>query len=386
MAENHARLQTPERRFILLGSHGENLKRAFENDLQETANYRFDDPKLFTHKGNYGVCGGYGDLHVLDCDDLGRWTEIGILQLIHETFTIESRPGHRQYYITCKKHFQSGGLFDPEKIEINKAGKPEYVHIGDIKAGSKDGICGGYVVGPGCKHPSGSICAVVGDVPIAEVSREHLQSIIARFKTNKKVDTDYKKLEQAVTKSKQRKHAGKDPLDSLRVEDIMQPVGNVTRSGDELRGDHHVNGSKNGGNYVINIVKNLWHCKRCESGGGAAAAIAVKHDLISCADAAHGELRGDLFKEVLKIAAEKYGMAGNGNGSSVAATEISEADLKTLPKVFNPRLEVRLEAGNFITKYMIYAETTSDAYSEYHYASGLVLASVAADRQIVISM
>jgi hypothetical protein len=66
--------------------------------------------------------------------------------------------------------------------------------------------------------------------------------------------------------------------------------------------------------------------------------------------------------------------------------EISEEDLKAQPKAFNPRLEVRLEPGNFITKYMAYAVTTSDAYEEYHYASGLVLVSVAADRQIVISM
>jgi hypothetical protein len=66
--------------------------------------------------------------------------------------------------------------------------------------------------------------------------------------------------------------------------------------------------------------------------------------------------------------------------------EITEEDLKTLPKTFNPRLEVRLEARNFITKYMAYAKTTSDAYEEYHFASGLVLLSVAADRQIVISM
>jgi len=66
--------------------------------------------------------------------------------------------------------------------------------------------------------------------------------------------------------------------------------------------------------------------------------------------------------------------------------EITEDELKTLPKTFNPRLEVRLEAGNFITKYMAYAKTTSDAYEEYHFASALVLLSVAADRQIVISM
>lgn len=44
-----------------------------------------------------------------------------------------------------------------------------------------------------------------------------------------------------------------------------------------------------------------------------AAAIAVKHGLISCSAAGAGELRGDLFKQALKIAKEKYGMTGNGN-------------------------------------------------------------------------
>jgi hypothetical protein len=305
MAALHPRLQTPQRRFVLLGAVGEDLKKPFENAWQETANYQYDDPKLAAHKGNYGVCGGYGDLHIIDSDDLPRWGELDVLPLIPATFTIESRPGHRQFYVTCKEHFQSGGLFDPEKTEINEAGRPEYIHIGDIKAGAKDGICGGQAVGPGCKHPSGSIYQVVVDAPIAEVSRERLQSIISRFKTSKKADTDYKKLEQAVTKAKQRKYVAKDPLDSLLVVDIMPPAGETSQSGDELRGDHPVHGSTNGGNYVVNTTTNLWHCFRCESGGGAALAIAVKHGIISCSDASAGVLRGDLFKQVMKVAREQ---------------------------------------------------------------------------------
>lgn len=305
MASPHPRLQTPERRFVLLGSSGEGLKKPFEDAWQETANYQHDDPKLLAHRGNYGVCGGYGDLHIVDCDDQARWQELEILPLIPTTLTIESRPGHRQFYVICKEHFQSGGLFDPEKTELNEAGKPEYIHIGDLKAGSKDGICGGQAVGPGCRHPSGSIYTVVVDAPIAEVSREHLQSIISRFKTSKKVNTNYQRLEENATKAKQLKYAEKDPLDSLRVQDIMPPMGNVSRSGDELRGDHPVHGSTNGGNYVINTSKNLWHCKRCESGGGAALAIAVKHGIISCSDASAGMLRGDLFKAVMKVAREQ---------------------------------------------------------------------------------
>ena len=66
--------------------------------------------------------------------------------------------------------------------------------------------------------------------------------------------------------------------------------------------------------------------------------------------------------------------------------EITEEELKELPITFNPRLEVHLEDSNFMTRYMVYAKTTSDAYEEYHFASALVLLSVAADRQIVISM
>lgn len=392
MAEIPTRLQTPERRFILLGSHGEDLKRAFEKDWQETANYQFDDPKLSSHRGNYGVCGGHGDLHIIDCDDLERWTTLGIIPLIPTTFTIESRPGHRQYYVTCEEHFQSGGLYDPEKTVVNDAGKPEYVHIGDIKAGSKDGICGGYVVGPGCRHPSGSIYQVVVDAPISEVNKEHLQSIVSRFKTSKKVNTNYQRAEEQVKGARQRRYEEKDPLDVLQVVDIMPPVGNVTRSGDELRGDHPIHGSTNGGNYVINTVKNVWHCKRCESGGGAAAAIAVRHGLVSCSDAGPGELRGDLFKQVLKIAREKYGMAGNGNHAGPKAEEqaangeISEEELNAYSLSAGPKFECNLPADHFIQRFMAYGSDISDAYIEYWFAGGLFALAVAADKKIKVSL
>ncbi len=385
MVEIPSRLQTLERRFILLGSHDEALKRAFEKDWQETANYQFDDPKLLSHRGNYGVCGGYGDLHIIDCDDLSRWKELEIFTLIPETFTIESRPGHRQYYLLCKEPFQSGGLFDPTKTEINEAGKPEYVHIGDIKAGSKDGFCGGYVVGPGCRHTSGSIYQIVVDAPIAEVNREHLQSIISKFNTSKKVNTNFQKAEEQVKAARTHRYEEKDPLDVLQVVDIMPPMGNVTQSGDELRGDHPVHGSTNGGNYVINTVKNVWHCKRCESGGGAAAAIAVRHGLISCSDAAPSELRGDLFKEVLKIAKEKYGMAGNSNGDTVTAnivSEISEEELNAYSLSEGPKFECNLPMDHFIQRFMAYGSDISDAYIEYWFAGGLFALAVAADKKI----
>jgi len=309
MVEIHPRLRKDELRFVLLGSFGEDLKKPFEKDWQKKSNYRYDDPRLSEHMkrgGNYGVAGGYGDLHIIDCDDLNRWLEMGVMSLIPPTFAIESRPGHRQFYLKCEEHFNSVGLFDPERTEINKQAKHDYVHIGDIKAGAKDGICGGQAVGPSCRHQSDSTYQVVQDLPIAEVSREHLQSIISRFKTSRSVNANYKRLEGDLANSKRRKYTEKDPLDSLQVEDIMPPEGNVSRSGDELRGDHPIHGSTNGGNYVINTAENKWHCFRCESGGGPALAIAVKHDIISCSNAQAGELRGDLFRQVLEIAKAQY--------------------------------------------------------------------------------
>ena len=388
MAAPHSTLRTPEMRFILLGSHGEALKKAFEEDCLKTANYQHDDPKLAAHRGNYGVCGGYADLHIIDCDDLVRWNELEILPFIPTTFTIESRPGHRQYYLLCKEHFHSGGLFDPEKTEPNDQGKPEFIHIGDLKAGSKDGICGGYVVGPGCKHPSGSIYQVIADAPIAEVSGELLRSIIQRFRTSKKVNNNYQRAEEQVKNAKKRRYEEKDPLDSLQVVDIMPPKGNVTQSGDELRGDHPVHGSTNGGNYVINTAKNVWHCKRCESGGKVAAAIAVREGLISCSEANPGELRGDLFKQVLKIAKEKYGMAGNGNSTGqnaevqAANDEISEEDLNAYSLSEGPKFECNLPKEHFIQRFMAYGSDISDAYTEYWFAGGLFALAVAADKKI----
>lgn len=313
MAAIPARLQDRDFRFVLLGDQGEWLKRPFEDGWDETANYRYDDPRLLDHleRANYGVCGGYADLHILDSDDLTRWDELGVLGLVPPTFTVESRPEHRQFYLKCKELFSSGGLFDPEKTEINAQGKPEHIHIGDLKAGAKDGICGGQAVGPSSRHPGGSIYTVVKDLPIAEVSSEVLRSILSRFKTTKKVNTNYQRLEENKTKAQRLKYTAKDPLARLRVADVMPPDGNVSQSGDELRGDHPVHGSKNGGNYVINIRKNVWHCKRCESGGDVALALAVKHRIISCADAGPKTLDATLYKEVLKIAKREY-LGGSG--------------------------------------------------------------------------
>jgi hypothetical protein len=84
--------------------------------------------------------------------------------------------------------------------------------------------------------------------------------------------------------------------------------------------------------------------------------------------------------------AERASDNGREEYNAPPISEMSEEDFKRSPKTFNPKLDLHLEANNFLSNYIEYAKTASDAYEEYHFASGLVLLSVAVDRQIVVSM
>ena len=66
----------------------------------------------------------------------------------------------------------------------------------------------------------------------------------------------------------------------------------MKKSGSEYFGSHPIHGSESGSNFWINPSKNMWHCFRCDSGGGPLAAIAVKEGIIDCSEANKGSLRG----------------------------------------------------------------------------------------------
>ena len=77
--------------------------------------------------------------------------------------------------------------------------------------------------------------------------------------------------------------------------------------GGQFVGGHPIHGSTNNNNFVVSPEKNVWHCFRCGSGGGAVALIAVLERVMDCREAVPGGLRGDKFTQTLKIANEKYG-------------------------------------------------------------------------------
>lgn len=265
-------------------------------------NYSFDEPEFINwlEKGkNYGVTGA-GGLIKFESDDVARWLELGALCLMPRGFAVKSSSTNRRHF-----YFE----FDGEIADIPIKDPETGDDIGLLRGTGTADKHGGQVVGPGSLHPKDVRYTVVQDMPIPKIGRETIDKILAKFQpagggSASTTAGDWRpQMERDATAGRK-----DDQLNSLRVVDIMPPAGETSQSGDELRGDHPVHGSKNGGNYVINLAKNVWHCKRCEAGGGPAAAIAVKEGLISCSGAVPGALRGDLFKAVLKIAHEKYGL------------------------------------------------------------------------------
>lgn len=340
-------LARPGYRFVKLGSAGEFLKRPIEPgwnifdidelkadlekkaaqwDIDEAAgkheelrskgkfvkprpefrgrlnNYAYDEPEFIDWLAagkNYGVTGA-GGLIKFESDDVARWLELGALFLMPKGFAVKSSSTNRRHF-----YFEFDGEIADIPIKDPETGED----IGHLRGTGTADKHGGQVVGPGSLHPKDVRYTVVQDLPIPKIDRETIDKILAVLQPapegSASTTTGDWRAEMERDAAAGRKD---DPLNSLRVVDIMPPAGKISESGDELRGDHPVHGSTNGGNYVINLAKNVWHCKRCEAGGGPAAAIAVKEGLIPCSGAVPGAIRGDLFKAVLKIAHEKYGL------------------------------------------------------------------------------
>jgi CHC2 zinc finger len=80
------------------------------------------------------------------------------------------------------------------------------------------------------------------------------------------------------------------------------------KSSTELSGRHPQHGSSTGSNFNLNPTKGLWHCWRCGSGGDAFLLIAVCEEMLACADAQVGALKGDLFRRIARIAKETFGV------------------------------------------------------------------------------
>lgn len=277
MIEIPEQLRQPEFRFVLVRP-GE--KKAFESSWQRTANYSYDDEELLAHlreEGNYGVLCGKGDLIVIDADHPSFAEHIRAS--LPATFTVRSGSGKGlHFYYLCR---------DLRQKIILQVGRND--HFGEVQS------TGTYVVGPNCVHPSGGVYEVARDVPIATVPKADVLKVCEPFKEKDR-------------ELKDRPHKGEFDIGVpiLQVIDVSI-LKRLSRAG-EYQGAHPVHGSGTGMNFCVNVDKNVWHCFRCNSGGGVLSWVGVREEIIPCHQARPGGLSRETFQRIEQVAREKYGL------------------------------------------------------------------------------
>jgi hypothetical protein len=290
----------PGARFIIIDKTIGKGKKPKERKWTTEKNYNSNDPKLLGHiwsGGNYGVTTGFGWLHCFDADEMDRLEELGIIAKLPETFTIltggkgklsKQRGRHYWYEIEGMQKRIVG--YDPEKRDPKDPSSS--LHLLDIQSR------GNYALGPNSIHKSGRRYEIINDAPIAKLEYETLLHIISSLKLTKKDN----KQTQTTRERKVRTIQGVD------IERIGSPRGQTIKymgsNGEEIMGTHPFHGSTSGRNFSLNLSKGVWHCFRCDSGGGWAELLAVGEGIIRCDQAGKSCLSKAQFSQVVRRATE----------------------------------------------------------------------------------
>lgn len=256
-------------------------KQALEKGWKDNP-YEADDLLLqnwLKFGGNYGIVAGEG-LGWLDLDDprMQKLFEEHV-----ETLTIQSGSGSGRHYGFRTDATENATILD----KPDKNGQRE--NLGNLQIKNK------YVVGPGSNHYTGGTYKIIKDVPFAWVSKEKLEEIFGEYLV-------WSRRKESEEQAKQEIEKMKDLGFQIPITNIVDLSKLTQISEYEYQGSHPIHGSTTGHNFCVNIKKNVWHCFRCNSGGGPLSWLAVKHGLIQCHEAQKGALRGELFKKVLEIA------------------------------------------------------------------------------------
>lgn len=274
-------LRRSDMRFILVPPA---RKGAMERRWEAEANYPPDQVNLVSHLkrgGNYGTFPASGSsVVIIDADEFGRVNELGALDGFPETFTVESgsstaehRKAHLYYEIDGPPLVGKRPFLDPETGE----------HLGEVFAQHPE-TAKGYVVGPGCLHPSGERYRIVADLPIARISPELWEAFAAAVR--------WKEESPATPPAPKAPGGGfggnlADRL-GLRVTDFLMPDKAREQAG-EWVGAHPIHGSESGTN--LTATDQVWWCRRHHTGGGPLEAFAVAEGIIRCEDAGPGCLK-----------------------------------------------------------------------------------------------
>ena len=203
-------LQNPAFRFHLVPK---NTKIPMEKKWNSDNNYPFFHSRLDEHlkrKGNYGIVTGFGNLIVIDFDDLDYYNSMA--HKMPPTFTVRSagkRLPHLYYILTGSEMFKKYGV-DAECNELNEfievtensrsqilsnSSKHSIKRVCDIQA-ARSGV-----VGPG-SSVNRRYYTIDVDVPIAEITLKTLQNLFNFNPQQRKEYTgDSKPSPEAVKKS-----------------------------------------------------------------------------------------------------------------------------------------------------------------------------------------
>lgn len=267
-------------KYIRLREHGEDSKKPQDKWRDPNNQYERHELLEWENSGhNVGFVCGSDDICVLDIDNPVRVDALGVRP--YDTFAVKTGSGGYHLYYKIK---------DAKKVIFFDE---DNTHLGELQC------TGQYVVSHGCTHPNGrKYVALNPDTPILEVTYDEILDL---FRGKCRITGEKKKQEPVFREFRVSKD---DPLSKVAVEDVW--LATVTEErGDQLFCIHPRHGSTTGHNLIIHPGKNVWQCRRCNSGGGVAMAIAVKYGIIDCTEALPGALRGDKFKEVLEVAREK---------------------------------------------------------------------------------
>jgi len=220
-----------------------------------------------------------GGICILDADSAMRLSELGALDPFLDTFFVktggEGFRGH--FYFRCQ--FPSSEkiiLYDPETEK----------DLGDIRP---DG-CKAYCVGPSCIHPSGKTYDIANDAPVREFTYEEFQeTVLSKVMTGE--DIRRHREEQTAIKTLPKSNESLVDRLGLDVIQFLAPVNPRPRD-NQVEGEHPVHGSDTGSNFVVDPIRNVWYCRRHNTGGGPLEALAIAEGIIECADAGRGCLDG----------------------------------------------------------------------------------------------
>lgn len=291
MIEIPLQLRNKDFRFIKIAMDGISArKRPLEQDWQNTNNYTYNSNDLIIwliNDNNYGIVCGKGNLAIIDCDK-PEIAEI-VEKYLPKTFVVKTGSGGKHYYYIVRDMNKTIVLQKPIKNENNKIVDKE--HCGEIRS------TGSQVVAPNSLHPTGNKYEVYNNYNIAEV---HKDTIDILFK-------DYINIEKEDDDKYNNKQNNYKKFNNVGIQKVVD-ISKFKKNNSEYQGPHPIHGSTTGTNFSVNAEENLWHCFRCNTGGGIVTLIAMLNGIILCSNAKSGCVTPTIFEEVKKIAKEKYNM------------------------------------------------------------------------------